>query len=204
MSQSTYGSAKVVVREFWYHGFTYNTTPGSRTEVSDTIKNGYAFCLDPEAVADRASLPTGTNWGQMDIKPVDERLNTGTLKPGTYIYNVTKPATGILGLVAGIAVDLPPEGKAGPQWIKLAVQAEAIDTWFLGDTTASSPAGYEAQLGTVNGQWYLSPLAPGNTSDATVQAGLRACGRPLFAAENVASAAIRKCRIGGHACMPAL
>ncbi|MDX2147579.1 MAG: hypothetical protein SFZ23_08665 [Planctomycetota bacterium] len=170
------------VRPFWYTGFTYNATPGSRAAITTTITNGMALCLDPEAFDDRASLPSGMTLRGLGL------TSTGALgsSQNARSVNVTRPATAILGLFAGIVVGQPPGGRAGPQTLQLATAGENIEALVQGNVAA-----YASTLVPVDGQFYLAPL--------TVSAGadiLNVVGTSLFT-ENVASAALRRIRVGG-------
>lgn len=166
-------------RHRWFHGFTYNATPGSRTQITDTIKNGYVFCHDAEAGFDSASLPTG-----MVIQ--------GGSGDARLVKNVTKPATGVLTQFAGVVVGLPPEGLpasayANGCWLELCYDAEAVKTYMLGDM---SSAGVETLLGPVDAQWYMGIVALG-TNGANLP---RIFGNPLVKS-NVAAAAFHPARI---------
>jgi hypothetical protein len=177
----------------WFHGFTFNATPGSRTAFSsaatDTIKNGHVFCFDPEAYEDRASLPTGMLLGK--------RLSSNSLASPEDVP-VTKPATGILGLFAGVVVDLPPEGlrpdkeygnggyKGGVR-LKLRCSGPAIAN-MVGDCTST---GYETLLAPTNGSWALGILAVG-TNGANLPF---ICARPRHQ-DNVAAAATKRVFLG--------
>lgn len=175
-----YNQAYENTRPFWFHGFTYNATPGSRTQITDTIKNGYVFCLDPEASADAgtsdANLPSG-----MALRPPYAQVSNAR-----YARNVTKPATGILPLVAGIVTNLPPEGLAaadyagGGVWIDLIVESEAV----LAYTHANMTYGVTL-LGAANGDWGLVALAVG-TNGANIPL---VCGIPLVTVDTSSTAA---------------
>lgn len=192
-------TAKVRTSWFWFHGFNYNTTPGSRTifsvDATDTIKAGYAFCLDPEAYTDEATLPTDATTGvKMTIK------GKSTAR---YVRNVTKPATGILNLFAGVVVNaeggIPPAGLKpsldrglggyrGGIWLELAYSAEAVPALILGDMSSN---GYGELLGPVNAQWYLGIIALG-TNGANLP---QIVANPLIRT-NVAAAAVNPVRLG--------
>lgn len=188
-----YNNAKVEVRRFRYHRFTYNTTPGSRTYVTDTIKNGYAFCVDPEAYTDEASLPAASG-----TTPAMTIGGEGVYK---YCRNVVKPTTGVLGLFAGVVVNAPPEGFTvadTPNGIDLdlAFSAEYIRAWCLGDMSTN---GYDTMLGPVDGQWYLGIVAAASATNTTSLIENTFVARPLVRT-NVASAAMTPVRlgVGGH------
>jgi hypothetical protein len=178
------GEQNTLSRKVWFHGFTYNATPGSRAALTsvanDTIKNGHTFCFDPEAYIDRASLPSGMS--QMG-KPNS---------PSGPFMNVCKPTTAVLSRFAGTVVGLPPEGLRpdlepafggykGGCWLELEYDGPS-NALQLGDCSA----GYGVLLAPVDGQWYLSPIAVG-TNGANIPL---VCAKPGHV-ENLASAAIR-------------
>ncbi len=180
-------------RYAWFHGFTYNTTPGSRAAFSsvanDTIKNGHVFCFDPEAFEDKASLPSGM---YLDDNTRDASKAIAQNVP------VTKPTTGILGLFAGVAVELPPEGlrpdkevgaggyKGGVR-IKLRFSGPALAN-MVGDCSST---GYETMLAPTDGSWALSIVAVG-TNGANIPYVI---GRPRHR-DNVAAAAVKRVFLG--------
>lgn len=184
------GTPATVVRTFWFPGWTYNTTPGSRTRLTQTFVNGSVFCIDPEAAVDFATLPAG-----MTIQPEGDATAIGRR-----ITNVTRPATGILSLVAGVLVNAPSDGLRGDRssidggylggcWIDLVVDAEAVEALVQGDCSASDA--YDSiRLAAVDGQPYFGPVAVG-TNGINIRQQLAA---PLFR-ENVASAALRPVRL---------
>jgi len=193
MNAVTYGTPRTRGRKVWFHGFTYNVTPGSRTQLSnpatDTLRNGMPLWYDPEAYTDRDSLPSG-----MQIR------GAGT---GGLTFNVTKAATGILGLFAGIVTGLPPEGLRpdleaheggymGGVEVEVIDVADQVDAFILGDM---SSAGYDTILGGVNAQWYLGIVALG-TNGANLP---NIVAKPLIRT-NVAAAAKHPIRVGvlGH------
>jgi hypothetical protein len=179
-----------VVRKFWFPGWTYNTTPGSRARLTQTFVNGSVFCIDPEAAVDFATLPSG-----MVIQPEGDSAAIGRR-----ITNVTRPQTGILSLIAGVLVNAPGDGLRGDRseieggylggcWIDLVVDAEAVEALVQGDVSASD-AYDSVRLGAVDGQPYLAPVAVGSNG-INIRQQLAA---PLFR-ENVASAALRPVRL---------
>ncbi len=196
-----YNNAKVDVRPYWYPRFTYNTTPGSRTFVTDTIKNGYVFCVDPEAYTDEASLPTATGLTGADAVYNGTQMILRGEGAYKYCRNVVKPTTGVLGLFAGVVVNAPPEGFTvantpnGVQ-LELAYSAEYIRAWCLGDMSTS---GYETMLGPVDGQWYLGIIGTASATDSTSLVLGSWVARPLVRT-NVSSAALTPVRLGasGH------
>lgn len=173
--------ADFVKRPFWFHGFTYNATPGSRTAITGTIYNGYVFCLDPEAFAD-------SGWSSSSPMSFPN-LPSGMILKGTgdgfYCANVTKPTTGILPLVAGFATGLPPEGitaadYAAGMWIDLVVQAEAAQVYTHANMTYGSTL-----LVAANGDWGLVASAVG-TDGVNIP---KVCGVPLVTADTSSTAA---------------
>lgn len=179
-----------LIRECWFHGYTYNATPGSRTALSsvanDTIRNGHVFCFDPEAYIDRASLPTG-----MVIKGDGENAR---------MMNVCKPTTGVLRMFAGVVLDnsigpdgLRPDrtpsqgGYKGGRYIKLAYFGCDISTLVLGDFSSTA---FDTDLAPQNGQWYLGITAVG-TNGANIPSFVGFPG----VKENVAAAAVKPCYI---------
>lgn len=179
------------IRKFWYHRYTYNATPGSRTYVSDTIKNGYAFCLDPEAYTDEASLPaaSGTTPGMVIQGQGNAR----------YVRNVVKPTTGVLGLFAGVVVDAPAEGftstdTTGGFWVTLCYSAEVVKAWVLGNMSTD---GYETPLSPVNGQWYLGIQAAATVTNNTSLLDQAIVAKPLVTT-NISSAALAPVRLYGR------
>lgn len=186
MGSANAGNRTWVLKDFWFHGYNYNATPGSRTAVTGSIVNGSVFCLDPEAYTDEASLPSG-----MSIK------GNGDAK---YTLNVCKPTTGVLSLVAGVLVNAPYGGYnagsdpatsyVGGRWVTLAVAGDAVPVLFTSGVALDYNDG-GSYLGATDGQWYASVLAVG-TNGANLPYMF---GRPLL---DVASTAAQTyaCSIG--------
>lgn len=187
-----------IVRDFWFHGFTYNATPGSRTQITGTIYNGSVFCLDPEAADDNAAVnpyPTGmVLQGQHGVGTLGENGDT------RYVYNVTQPATGILDMFAGILVGAPPEGLASAdyatgRWVSLATRADMIPVRMNG-TTANVYTGATASLLIpTDGSWGASIVAM-NAPPSIVQVaqGFGRCLRSLTPAAGDRTL----CTVGGR------
>lgn len=197
-----YNNPTVRTIEVWFHGYNYNVTPASRTAISDTISNGHAFCFDPEAWTDGSFVtsPPGdgtvphpasfAKYRQATFGASSDtvRLQGGSGNKSGYLSNVTKPATGILGLFAGVVVGLDANGitrttggmnNNGYQegaWLTLACNAEVVDALVLGNMSTN---GYETLLGPVNNQWYLGIVTPEE----------HIAGKPMIR-DNVASAAV--------------
>lgn len=168
-----------IERQFWFHGFTFNATPGSRTALSGTVYNGSLFCLDPEAADDNAAVspfPTGMSLaGQHGAGTLGENGDT------RYVYNVTQPATGILDLFAGILVSAPPEGLTATQygtgmWVTLAVRADMIPVRMNGTTALVYTGATASLLIPTDASWGASVVA---MNAATVTQTHQAFGRPL-------------------------
>lgn len=175
-------NATVRTKMFWYHGYTFNATPGSRTAIGEAIQNGYVFCLDPESYVDRASAPSGM--------VIEQTNDTG------YCLNVTKPTTGILDLMAGVVVNAPSGGFSATYfnsggWIELAVAADLVQVL----TTASEALVYGGSSATIlapaNGSWAAAITALG-TNGANIPAyGIR----PWVTVTNGASNTLRPCSL---------
>lgn len=180
-------------RKVWFPGYTYNATPGSRAAFSnpatDTIRNGYVFCFDPEALIDVASLPAG-----MVLNGSGENRR---------MINVTKPATGILGMFAGVVVNAPPAGlsplntrfAATPGYLggielELAYDGLEVPCLTLGDFSSTA---FGTNLGPTNAQWYLGITALGTNGVGIPEM----VGFPMVK-ENVASAAVKPCYLHGR------
>jgi hypothetical protein len=173
MGSANAGNRTWVLKDFWFHGYDYNATPGSRTAVTGNILNGSIFCLDPEAYTDESSLPSG-----MTIK------GNGSAK---YALNVCKPTTGVLSLVAGVLVNAPHGGLTSAQytggcWVQLAVAGDSVPVLFTNSVSLTYGDG-GSYLGATNGQWYASVLALG-TNGANLPYMF---GRPLLTTTTAAS-----------------
>lgn len=179
----TYKTLKLVERDFWFPGWTYNATPGSRAAITGTVLAGSVFCLDPEAFDDRATLPAG-----MNLFP--DKTGTNQI---ARVLNVTRPATGILGMIAGVSTTPFTVSSAG-QWVTLITAAEACNVLCLGNFSA-----YATGWGAADGVWTAAPLAVGTNGANIPLFG----GKSLFT-ENVASAALRFCTVGGLGSLPQL
>ncbi len=198
MSSSTvrYGGGSATVVQYWFTGWTYNATAGSRVRLTSDLVNGSIVCFDPLAYANRATLPAG-----MRINP-----NRDTNPFVQYAGNVTQCATAIIGLFAGVVVNLPGGKRVGSKladfggykdgcWIDVAVgPANQIDALVLGDCSSTL---YDSLLSPVNGQWYASPVAVG-TNGANLP---NVIAKPLAPA-NFASATLTPVRLlGNHAAL---
>jgi len=183
MGSANAGNRTWVLKDFWFHGYNYNATPGSRQAVTGNILNGSIFCIDPEAYTDESSLPSG-----MVLK------GSGDAK---YAINVCKPTTGVLSLVAGVLVNapyggLPSSTYTGGCWVTLAVAGDSVPVLFTSGVALDYNDG-GSYLGATDGQWYASVLALG-TNGANLP---YVFGRPLL---DVASTAAQTyaCSIGGR------
>lgn len=131
---------------YWYHGFTYNATPGSRAQITTVLAPGMILAHDPEAYTDDYTyqnagtgstvLPSGTDYGQMVLQPPAG----GGVNPARLIRNVTRPETELLYVPAGVIKTIGPDRRvwgsqsagAGPQWVELFQAGEVVDvlcTW---------------------------------------------------------------------------
>lgn len=151
MGSANAGNRTWVLKDFWFHGYNYNATPGSRTAVTGNILNGSLFCVDPEAYTDESTLPAG-----MSLK------GNGDAK---YAINVCKPTTGVLSLVAGVLVNAPYGGipsstYTGGCWVTLAVAGDSVPVLFTSGVSIAYGDG-GSYLGATDGQWYASVLAVG-------------------------------------------
>lgn len=132
--------------QFWYHGFTFNATPGSRAQITTVILPGMIMAIDPEAYTDdytyqnagtgSTNLPSGTDYGQMVLNPPAG----GGVNQARLVRNVTRPETALLYLSAGVVKNPHPDRRvfgaqsaaAGPQWLELYTGAEVVPvlcTW---------------------------------------------------------------------------
>lgn len=143
--------------QFWYHGFTYNATPGSRAQITTPITPGMVMCHDPEAYTDdyvyqnsgsgTSNLPTGADYGPMLLQPPAGPVGAASgVNVARTIRNITRPATGLLNLVAGVVKNPHPDkvaygaqaAGAGPQWVELITASEAA--WVLCTWSSITPA----------------------------------------------------------------
>lgn len=129
----------------WFHGYTYNATLGSRTQLTDTIKNGYLMAIDPEAFedgfaaatanADYPSRGTPTNTYPTDATYKAQMILNGYGNDRPYIQ-ITKPTSGMSGrLLAGVITGLTTDlvgtklagngGYIGGVWLTLIVAGPA-------------------------------------------------------------------------------
>lgn len=133
------------IQSYWYHGFDYNATPGSRAQITTVLAPGMILAHDPEAYTDdytyqnsgsgSSNLPSGTDYGQMVLYPP-----AGTTNNARLIRNVTRPATALLYVPAGVIKSIGQDRRAwgsqsagaGPQWVELYQSGEVVDvlcTW---------------------------------------------------------------------------
>lgn len=123
MNAQAQGKRNPTTIKAWFHGYTYNATLGSRTQLTDTIKNGYLLAIDPEAFADGFAAPTSnadypvrgtpTNTYPTDATYKAQMILAGYGNDRPYIQ-VTKPTSGMSGrMLAGWITNLPPEGLVG-------------------------------------------------------------------------------------------
>lgn len=180
MSQVVINNNAVLdTEEFWYHGFDYNATPGSRAQITTVILPGMVMCCDPEAYADdqtyqdagsgSTNLPTGTDFGLMRLYPA----KGGGTNEVRRMRNVTRPATATLACFAGIVTDVLNARKwgiqsvgAGPHWLKLAKTGEMVMARINGTVT------YGQRLMPSNGSFYLVPYTGTSTDAAAVLTSL--------------------------------
>lgn len=139
-----------LTRKVWFPGWTYNATPGSRAAITDAIQNGYVVCYDPEIVDDFASLPAN-----MVVKPPTTSQQT-TLTDDARLACVTKPATALLSLGAGVVIGQPAGGKAGAQWLTIVTNGP-VSAY----TNTNMSGSYGVLLGPVNDSWALGTIALG-------------------------------------------
>lgn len=98
------------VKTFRYHGFNYNATLASRTQITTVITQGMFFCLDIEAHEDinvsGGTPPTGTDYGLMSIATEPNAGSvTGNANAARMLGRVvTKPYTNSLSAFAGVVV----------------------------------------------------------------------------------------------------
>lgn len=154
--------------QYWYHGFDFNATPGSRAQITTVILPGMVMAHDPEAYTDdytyqnagtgTSNLPSGTDYGQMTLQPpAGNGVNQARL-----IRNVTRPETAILYLTAGVVKNIGPDRRvwgsqsvgAGPQWVELYQLGEVAPvycTWSgitpaVGDLVIPTAASFAANI----------------------------------------------------------
>ena len=104
--QDSRGGIPVAERNFWYTGFDYNATYGSRAAVNEDIVTGSVFCLDPELTTDHFATAAASRTSGLSISGSRGTASSdGTeLAPRHRHMNVTKPASGITSLFAGVYV----------------------------------------------------------------------------------------------------
>jgi len=172
------GSFRQLTRRVWFPGYSYNATLGSRTQLTDTIKNGYPVCVDLEATADGFAAPTdNANAGSYSGTPTGTYPTDATygrqMKMEGYgddrfVINVCKPHTSNLHMFAGCIVGLPPAGllgTAGPEaggyvggvWLDVQVIGIAR-AYTKADMDPLTPT-TKGFLGCVTAEWWLVPLA---------------------------------------------
>lgn len=123
MRSFTYeGTQHACIKRFYYTGFSFNTTPGSRANLGAAIEVGDCVCLDPLIPEDVANgdVATGT--------PTGLKLPPGMDADNAYEYLgafVTRPATGIRRWFAGPIVGMQ-DGKSIWTAADLDDQSEAI------------------------------------------------------------------------------
>lgn len=169
MNDQANGARPVVVRRFWFPGYTFHATLGSRTQNTDTIKNGYAMCFDPEAVSDGYTAPTSNaNAPTYSGDPTATYPTDATYKAKMQIKgagadklytNICKPFTGGERLFAGVITGLPSEGLLGTLaagsggyvggvWIDLIVEG-FVRAWCKANSTyGASSLGVNVAAGT--------------------------------------------------------
>lgn len=172
-------NASACVKTFWYHGFTYNATFGSRTQIPTVITEGMFFCLDIEAHVDlnvgAAAQPTGSNivdYGPVNLKPNPTAASLTDAGYAAWALSriVTKPYTNSLPAFAGVVVGRKNAKKwgaqsygAGPQYLDLATGGEVVmcrlNGTFMGNYT-------EIMLS--NDSFYGVPFAPATSAYAGV------------------------------------
>jgi hypothetical protein len=157
MPASRASGATRITRRFFFPGYTFNATAGSRTAISTTLTNGMVLCVDPLAWDHRGTVISGRA-----VPQVETELN-GILNQRT--INATVPATAILNLVAGVVVGLPNSGLASSEYtgganLQVATAGEVM-ALVQGNVTA-----YNLPLVAVNGQTYLAPAADTGTNGA--------------------------------------
>lgn len=159
--------ASATIQSYWYHGFDYNATPGSRAQITTVLTPGMVLAHDPEAYTDdftfqnsgsgSSNLPSGTDYGQMVLNPP-----AGTTNNARLIRNVTRPETAILYLIAGVVKSIGPDRRvwgsqsagAGPQWVELFQLGEVapvLCTWSgitpaIGDLVIPTAGSFAANI----------------------------------------------------------
>ena len=167
MHINNYDAAQTT-HQYWYHGFTYNATPGSRAQITTVILPGMVVAHDPEAYTDdytfqnagtgSTNLPSGTDYGQMVLNPPAG----GGVNQTRLIRNVTRPETALLYLPAGVVKTVHPDRRvwgaqsagAGPQWLELFTNAEVapvLCTWTgltpaVGDFVVPTAGSFAANI----------------------------------------------------------
>lgn len=157
MPASRASGAVRMTRRFFFPGYTYNATAGSRTAITSTLTNGMVLCLDPLAWDHRGTVISGRAVPQVEAI-LDGILNQRTI-------NVTQPATAILNLVAGIVVGLPTSGVPSSEYqagvnLQLATAGEVM-ALVQGNVTA-----HGLPLTATNGQTYLVPQSDTGSNGA--------------------------------------
>lgn len=203
----------------WFHGYTYNATLGSRTQNTDTIKNGYSLIIDPEAVADGFAAPTSNaDFPSQAATPTNTYPTDSTYKAQMQIQGygddrhyiqVCKPTSGTAGrLFAGILCDLPPAGLLGTLqtgnggyvggcWVRLIVAG-----FTRAFTKANASIGTSLGLDLTASGTDLYALAAIDTTTATNNQLVGA--RSLVAHDTSTTASNSLVWVGGPACPAAI
>lgn len=160
--------AAQTTHQYWYHGFDYNATPGSRAQITTVIIPGMVMAHDPEAYTDdyavqnagtgTSNLPSGTDYGQMVLNPPAG----GGVNQTRLVRNVTRPETALLYLTAGVVKTVGQDRRAwgtqsagaGPQWVELFQLGEVapvLCTWSgitpaVGDLVIATAASFAANI----------------------------------------------------------
>lgn len=172
------GSKSQITRRVFFHGYTYNATLGSRVQLTETLKNGYVVCYDPESVSDGfAAATANANSGSYAGDPTNTYPTDSTYKAKMKLEGyaddrfstmVCKPYTAGLALVAGIVTGLPSAGLLGTTnkanggyvggvWIDVVIDGP-VRAYVKADQDPGTPT-TKGFLGAVNAEWHLAALA---------------------------------------------